>query len=100
MPLDGGDAAGSGDMLIERIKADRLGAMKSRDELKKNLLSTLVAAGSKDSKAPDDAAVAKTLRPFLKSLGATPGLLEGKGLEAAEQRAEAAILQDSLPQPL
>jgi uncharacterized protein len=100
MPLDGGDAAGSGDMLIERIKADRLAAMKSRDELKKNLLSTLVAAATKDSKAPDDAAVAKTLRSFLKSLEETTGLLEGKGLDAGQQRAEAAILQDYLPQPL
>ena len=65
-------------MLIERIKADRLAAMKSRDELKKNLLGTLVAAATKDSKAPDDAAVAKTLRSFLKSLEETIGLLEGK----------------------
>ena len=77
-------------MLIERIKADRLAAMKSRDELKKNLLSTLVAAATKDSKAPDDAAVVKTLRSFLKSLEETIVLLEGKRLDAAQQRTEAA----------
>ena len=47
-------------MLIETIKADRLAAMKSRDELRKNLLGTLVAAATKDTKAPDDATVAKT----------------------------------------
>jgi uncharacterized protein len=87
-------------MLIERIKADRLAAMKSRDELKKNLLSTLVAAATKDSKAPDDAAVAKTLRSFLKSLEETIGLLQSKGLDAGQQRAEADILQGYLPQPL
>ena len=39
------DVAGRGKMLIERIKTDRLAAMKSRDELRKNLLSTLVRGG-------------------------------------------------------
>ena len=87
-------------MLIDGIKADRLAALKSRDELKKNLLSTLVAAATKDSKAPDDAAVARTVRSFLKSLEETAGLLAGKGLDTAQQRAEAAILQGYLPQPL
>ncbi len=86
--------------MIERIKADRLAAMKSRDELEKNLLSTLVAAATKDSKAPDDAAVAKTLRSFLKSLEETIGLLQSKGLDAGQKRAEADILQGYLPQPL
>ena len=87
-------------MLIDQIKADRLAALKSRDELKKNLLGTLVAAATKDSKVPDDAAVAKTVRSFLKSLEETIGLLAGKGLDAAQQRAEVAILQGYLPQPL
>ena len=87
-------------MLIDELKADRLAALKSRDELKKNLLGTLVAAATKDSKVPDDAAVAKTVRSFLKSLEETAGLLAGKGLDTAQQRAEAAILQGYLPQPL
>lgn len=87
-------------MLIDQIKADRLAALKSRDELKKNLLGTLVAAATKDSKVPDDAAVAKALRSFLKALEETIGLLEGKGLDAAQQRAETAILLGYLPQPL
>ena len=87
-------------MLIDELKADRLAALKSRDELKKNLLGTLVAAATKDSKVPDDAAVAKTVRSFLKSLEETIGLLAGKGLDTAQQRAEAAILQGYLPQPL
>lgn len=87
-------------MLIDQIKADRLAALKSRDELTKNLLSTLVAAATKDSKAPDDAAVTKTVRSFLKSLEETIGLLAGKGLDTAQQRAEVAILQGYLPRPL
>jgi hypothetical protein len=37
-------------MLIETIKADRLQAMKAKDELKKNLLGTLYAAAAKETK--------------------------------------------------
>jgi hypothetical protein len=39
-------------MLIETIKADRLQAMKAKDELKKNLLGTLYAAAAKETKTP------------------------------------------------
>ena len=87
-------------MLIDQIKADRLVAMKARDDLKKNLLGTLYAAAAKDTKSPDDAAVIKAVRSFLKSLEETIGLLEAKGLDTDVQRQEAAILVDYLPQTL
>ena len=87
-------------MLIDRIKADRLAAMKARDELKKNLLGTLYAAAAKDDKTPDDAAVIKAVRSFLKSVEETIGLLEAKGLDAGSQRREAAILAGYLPRKL
>lgn len=87
-------------MLIDTIKADRLQAMKARDEVRKNLLGTLAAAATKDTKTPDDAAVVKALRSFLKSLDETIGLLEAKGLDAGTQRAEKAILEGYLPRTL
>jgi uncharacterized protein YqeY len=87
-------------MLIERIKDDRLQAMKAREELKKNLLGTLFAAATKDGKAPDDAAVLKTVRSFLKSLDETTALLEARGLDTGVQRAEREILVGYLPQTL
>lgn len=87
-------------MLIETIKADRLQAMKAKDELRKNLLGTLYAAAAKDSKAPDDATVVKTIRSFVKSADETIGLLEGRGLDTATQRAERAILEGYLPRTL
>jgi uncharacterized protein YqeY len=87
-------------MLIETIKADRLQAMKAKDELKKNLLGTLYAAATKETKTPDDAAVTKTIRSFLKAAEETIGLLEGKGLDAGPQRAEKAILEAYLPRAL
>lgn len=87
-------------MLIEKIKADRLQAMKARDDLKKNLLGTLAAAATKETKTPDDAAVVRTVRAFLKSLEETIALLDAKGLDAGPQRAEKAILEGYLPQAL
>jgi uncharacterized protein YqeY len=84
-------------MLIDTIKADRLQAMKARDEVKKNLLGTLAAAAAKDTKTPDDAAVVKVVRSFLKALDETIGLLEAKALDAGPQRAEKAILEGYLP---
>lgn len=86
--------------LLDRIKADRLAAMRARDELKKNLLGTLLAAAAKDDKAPDDARVARTIRAFLKSVEETMGLLEARGLDAGPQQAERAILEAYLPRAL
>ena len=87
-------------MLIETIKADRLQAMKARDEIKKNLLGTLAAAATKETKTPDDAGVVRTIRSFLKSVEETIALLDGKGLAADQQRAEKAILEGYLPRTL
>lgn len=87
-------------MLIETIKTHRLEALKARDELKKNLLGTLVAAATKDAKSPDDATVLKSIRSFLKSLDETIGLLEEKGQDASPQRKERAILESYLPRTL
>ena len=85
-------------MLLDRIKADRLAAMKERDELRKNLLGTLLAAATKDAKAPDDAQVVRAIRAFVKSLDETIGLLQARDGDAGPQRAEKAILEGYLPQ--
>jgi uncharacterized protein len=87
-------------MLIETIRDDRLRAMKARDELKKNLLGTLYAAATKEAKTPDDAAVLKTIRSFLKSIEETIGLLEGRDLDPTRQQAEKAVLEAYLPRTL
>ena len=75
-------------------------AMSARDEPRRNLLGTLLAAAAKDDKAPDDARVARTIRAFLKSVEETTGLLEARGLDAGPQRAERAILEAYLPRGL
>ena len=84
-------------MLIETLKADRIQALKARDEVKKNLLGTLTSAATKETRTPDDAAVVATIRAFIKSLDETTGLLEARGLDAGQQRAEKAILEAYLP---
>lgn len=87
-------------MLIDTIRTDRLAAMKAREELKKDLLGTLFAAATKETKTPDDAAVTKSIRAFVKSLDETILLLRDRGLEAEQQRAERAILETYLPRAL
>ena len=87
-------------MLIDRIREDRLLAMKARDDARKNLLGTLFAAATKDNKQPDDASVVRTIRSFVKSLEETVSLVEGRGGDAGAQRAELAILAGYLPQTL
>lgn len=87
-------------MLLDRIRADRIAAMKARDELRRNLLGTLLAAASKDAKDPDDAVVIRTIRSFLKSLEETITLVESRGGDAGQQRAEKAVLESYLPRAL
>ena len=73
-------------MLIDTVRADRLAAMKARDELKKDLLGTLFAAAAKDSKTPDDASVVRTVRAFLKALDETIAALKDR--DTSRQRRE------------
>lgn len=85
-------------MLIDIIRADRLTAMKERDELRKNLLGTLFAAATKDAKSPDDVIVLRTIRAFVKSLDETIAALGER--DATAQRREKAILESYLPEML
>jgi hypothetical protein len=87
-------------MLLERLKADRLAAMKARDARRRDLLGTLIAAATKERKDPDDAEVLRSVRGFLKSLDETIGLLKGKATDATAQEEERAILQGYLPATL
>ena len=85
-------------MLIDRIREDRLAAMKARDDLRKNLLGTVFAAATKDNKTPDDASVARTIRSFIKALDETIAALKER--DASQQHREKAILDDYLPRTL
>lgn len=82
-------------MLIDQLKADRLQAMKARDDVAKNLLGTLVAAAAKDAKSPDDETVIRTIRAFLKNVEETIGHLAGR--DSSVQEREKAILESYLP---
>jgi hypothetical protein len=85
-------------MLIDTIRADRLAAMKARDEVRKNLLGTLIAAASKDAKVPDDATVVRTIRSFLKAVDETIAVLKDR--DTSQQRREKEILESYLPRML
>ena len=83
--------------LLERLKADRLTAMKAREVHKRDLLGTVIAAAAKDTKEPDDAQVTRTLRGFMKSLDETIELLGRAGKDSGAQAAEKALLLPYLP---
>lgn len=85
-------------MLIDTIRSDRLAAMKARDELKKDLLGTLFAAATKETKTPDDAAVVRAIRAFVKSLDETIAVLKDR--DSSRQHREKEILEAYLPQTL
>lgn len=82
-------------MLIDTIRADRLVAMKARDELRKNLLGTLFAAATRESKTPDDPSVVRTIRSFIKSLDETIAALKDR--DSSSQQREKDILEGYLP---
>ena len=84
--------------LFDRLKSDRLAAMKARDDVTKNLLGTLLAAAAKDDKSPDDATVVRTTRAFLKSVDETIVHLAGR--DTAVQERERTILSSYLPTTL
>lgn len=86
--------------LYDRLKADRLQAMKARDELRRNLLGTVLAAAAKETKAPDDPAVVRVLRSFLKANEETRAALAAAGKDAAAADAERQILEAYLPRTL
>ena len=86
--------------LYERIKADRIAAMKGGRAAEKDLLGTLAAAAARESKAPDDATVVRTVRAFLKSNAETVAALAGRGQSTAVPEAEALILRRYLPAEL
>jgi len=90
-------------MLIERMKEDRLKALKSRDEKKKNLLGVLIADACKDEKQPDDTTVIRFVKKFIENAKDNLAVLEkGSGATASKEDAqkEIEILTEYLPSQL
>lgn len=90
-------------MLIEKIRQDRLMAMKAKDEKKKNLLGVLIADACREEKQPDDAAVIRFVKKFIENAKENLLALE-KGGGSVEARQEAGreieILAEYLPSQL
>lgn len=83
--------------LIARLQADRIAAIKGRRELERDLLGTLLAAATREAKQPDDAAVVRTVRSFLKANQETATALAAAGKDRAAVLAERALLERYLP---
>jgi uncharacterized protein YqeY len=90
-------------MLIEKIREDRLKALKSKDEKKKNLLGVLIADACKDEKQPDNTTVVRFVRKFIENAKENLKVLEkGGGTPQSKEDAqrEIDILTDYLPTQL
>jgi len=90
-------------MLIERMKEDRLKALKSRNEKKKNLLGVLIADACKDEKQPDNTTVIRFVKKFIENAKDNLAVLEkGGGATASKEDAqkEIEILTEYLPSQL
>jgi uncharacterized protein YqeY len=90
-------------MLIEKIREDRIKALKAKDEKKKNLLGVLIADACRDEKQPDDMSVVRFVKKFIEN--AKENLLafeKGVGSAASKEDAqrEVDILMEYLPSQL
>jgi len=90
-------------MLIDKMREDRLHALKSRDEKKKNLLGVLIADACKDEKQPDDTTVIRFVKKFIENSKDNLAILEkGSGTTSSKDDAqkEIEILMEYLPSQL
>lgn len=90
-------------MLIDRIREDRLKALKAKDEKRKNLLGVLIADACKDEKQPDDTTVIRFVKKFIENARENLRMLDsGAGPAAArgDAQREIDILMDFLPSQL
>lgn len=92
-------------MLIQKLREDKIQAMKDGFTLKKNLLSTLISDCCKNAKEPDDAFVISVVKKFIKNAKETAECIKNSGdisktnsfLECLD---EVDILEAYLPQQL
>jgi uncharacterized protein YqeY len=92
-------------MLFERMKIERIEAMKSSSHIKKNLLSTLIGDATKLDKTPSDEKVIATVKSFLKNIQKSIDECAEKGITLSiesefQYATELAILEDYLPKQL
>lgn len=89
-------------MLFEKLKLDRIQAMKDKDVIKKDLLGTLIAEASKEVKEPADDKVIATIKKFIANLKQITGMGNIGQLEAllAKTQKEIAILESYMPKQL
>jgi uncharacterized protein YqeY len=90
-------------MLIERIREDRLKALKTRDDRKKNLLGVLIADACRDEKHPDDMTVIRFVKKFIENAKENVKALEqgyGTAVSTEDAQKEIEILMEYLPSQL
>lgn len=90
-------------MLIEKIREDRIKALKTKDDRKKNLLGVLIADACRDEKQPDDSTVIRFVKKFIENAKENLQLIEkgcGPSVSREDAQREIEILMDYLPTQL
>jgi uncharacterized protein YqeY len=90
-------------MLIEKIREDRLKAMKAKDEKKRNLLGVLIADACRDVKRPDDVTVVRFVKKFIENARENLQVLDksgGSSTSKEEAQREIDVLTEYLPSQL
>lgn len=84
-------------LLIEQLKADKMTAFKNKDELKKNLLNTLIAESCREEKIPSDIAVLATIKKFIHNADFTLTVPSISDEQIKHLKQEISILESYLP---
>jgi uncharacterized protein YqeY len=92
-------------MLIQKLREDKIQAMKDGFALEKNLLSTLIGDCCKNIKEPDDALVISVIKKFIKNARETSEHIKDYGQILKTQQFldcldEIDILESYLPKQL
>lgn len=64
--------------IFEQLKQDKIQAMKDKDDIKKNLLSTLIGESSIKTKTPTDGEVTNSIKKFIKNIEYNQSMWEDK----------------------
>lgn len=88
-------------MLFEKLKEDRMIAMKAGDKLKSNLLSILIADIQRNAvkmiTVPSDTEVLAMIKKFIKNIELTIDIANKASKECDKERTELIILHEYMP---
>lgn len=87
-------------MLIEKLKSERIAALKEKNTVAKNVLSVVIGEATKVDKIPTDEVVIKTIKKVIKGIEDSLNHLDPTNQNYAKLSVEKDILMLYLPKQL